>query len=245
MNEKKELISGEESFKEKLKELIKQVIDEITTSADAGSGPGSAGVPRVPAWVSKNKKGRPDVAQSLGYTLAKTVNESVLFEQEPTAKSQQAPQTTQDQQPQTQQGGEQSSQKDPNLYDASQDLTQFENSVAQLTDQNKTNFQNKILSQIGNKQVQLRASKGYGQPEKDYIVNVSGVSIDFYYEKYVIVVKGREQNKQKESEYFLKAPYTIKIVGNAVVTPSARKKQAQQPTQAAPVAPTNVATKGV
>jgi hypothetical protein len=229
MNEAKEIIKSDESLKQKIKELIKQVMDEITTSAAAGSGEGSAGVPRVPTWVSKNKKGRPDVATALGYTLAKPVNEAA----EPGAVPQQDPNA--------QQG-----QEDPNLYDAKFDLTDFETRVSQSTLQNKTSFQNKIMSKIGNKQVQLRASKGYGQPEKDYIVNVSGVSIDFYYEKYVIVVKGREQGKQKESEYFVKAPYQIKILGNAVVTPSVKKKQQQAPaTPVAPVVPTNTATKGV
>ena len=227
MEESKEIIKSDESFKQKIKELIKQVMDEITTSAAAGSGEGSAGVPRVPTWVSKNKKGRPDVATALGYTLAKPVNEAA----DPNA--------------QPQQSGEQG-QGDPNLYDVKPELTDFETRVSQSTLQNKSEFQNKILSKIGNKQVQLRASKGYGQPEKDYIVNVSGVSIDFYYEKYVIIVKGREQGKQKESEYFVKAPYQIKILGNAVVTPSARKKQQQAPaTPVAPAVPTNTATKGV
>ena len=227
MEESKEIIKSDESFKQRIKELIKQVVDEITTSAAAGSGEGSAGVPRVPTWVSKNKKGRPDVATALGYTLAKPVNEAA----DPNA--------------QPQQSGEQG-QGDPNLYDVKPELTDFETRVSQSTLQNKSEFQNKILSKIGNKQVQLRASKGYGQPEKDYVVNVSGVSIDFYYEKYVIIVKGREQGKQKESEYFVKAPYQIKILGNAVVTPSARKKQQQAPaTPVAPVVPTNTATKGV
>ena len=227
MEESKEIIKSDESFKQKIKELIKQVVDEITTSAAAGSGEGSAGVPRVPTWVSKNKKGRPDVATALGYTLAKPVNEAA----DPNA--------------QPQQSGEQG-QGDPNLYDVKSELNDFETRVSQSTLQNKSEFQNKILSKIGNKQVQLRASKGYGQPEKDYVVNVSGVSIDFYYEKYVIIVKGREQGKQKESEYFVKAPYQIKILGNAVVTPSARKKQQQAPaTPVAPAVPTNTATKGV
>lgn len=229
MNETKEIIKSDESFKQKIKELIKQVMDEITTSAAAGSGEGSAGVPRVPTWVSKNKKGRPDVATALGYTLAKPVNEAA----DPNAQP-------------PQQDGQEQGQQDPNLYDVKPELTDFESRVSQSTLQNKGEFQNKILSKIGNKQVQLRASKGYGQPEKDYIVNVSGVSIDFYYEKYVIIVKGREQGKQKESEYFVKAPYQIKILGNAVVTPSAKKKQQQAPaTPVAPVVPTNTATKGV
>lgn len=229
MNEKKEIIKSDGSLKQKIKELIKQVIDEITTSAAAGSGEGSAGVPRVPNWVSKSKKGRADLGTVLGYTLAKPVNEAT--------------------DPNAQQGGEQGGeqgQQDPNLYDAKLDLSDFESRVSQSTLQNKSSFQNKILSKIGNKQVQLRASKGYGQPEKDYLVNVSGVSIDFYYEKYVIIVKGREQGKQKESEYFVKAPYQIKILGNAVVTPSAKKKQQQAPVApVAPVVPTNAATKGV
>ncbi len=229
MNETKEIIKSDESFKQKIKELIKQVMDEITTSAAAGSGEGSAGVPRVPTWVSKNKKGRPDVATALGYTLAKPVNEAA----DPNAQP-------------PQQDGQEQGQQDPNLYDVKPELTDFESRVSQSTLQNKGEFQNKILSKIGNKQVQLRASKGYGQPEKDYVVNVSGVSIDFYYEKYVIIVKGREQGKQKESEYFVKSPYQIKILGNAVVTPSAKKKQQQAPaTPVAPVVPTNTATKGV
>lgn len=228
MNKTKEIIKSDGSLKQKIKELIKQVIDEITTSSAAGSGEGSAGVPRVPTWVSKNKKGRPDVATVLGYTLAKPVNEAA----DPNAQP-------------PQQGGEQG-QQDPNLYDAKLDLSDFESRVSQSTLQNKSSFQNKIMSKIGNKQVQLRASKGYGQPEKDYIVNVSGISIDFYYEKYVIIVKGREQGKQKESEYFIKAPYQIKILGNAVVTPSVKKKLQQAPAApVAPVVPTNAATKGV
>ena len=76
MNETKEIINSGNSLKQKIKELIKQVMDEITTSAAAGSGPGSAGVPRVPNWVSKSKKGRPDLATALGYTLTKPVNEA-------------------------------------------------------------------------------------------------------------------------------------------------------------------------
>jgi len=222
MNETKEIIKSDESLKQKIKELIKQVMDEITTT-------GAVGAISVPNWVSKSKKGRADLGTVLGYTLAKPVNEAADPTEQP-----------------SQQGNQGQGQQDPNLYDVKPELTDFESTVSQSTSQNKTNFQNKILSKIGNKQVQLRASKGYGQPEKDYIVNVSGVSIDFYYEKYVIVIKGREQGKQKESEYFVKQPYQIKILGNAVVTPSAKKKQQQAPaTPVAPVVPTNTATKGV
>ncbi len=223
MNKTKEIIKADESLKQKIKELIKQVMDEITTT-------GAVGAISVPNWVSKSKKGRPDLGTVLGYSLAKPVNEAADSTGQPSQQDNQGNQ----------------GQQDPNLYDIKPELTNFESTVSQSTSQNKTNFQNKILSKIGNKQIQLRASKGYGQPEKDYVVNVSGVSIDFYYEKYVIVIKGREQGKQKESEYFVKQPYQIKILGNAIVTPSVKKKQQQSPaTPVAPVVPTNTATKGV
>ena len=77
MNKTKEIIKSDGSLKQKIKELIKQVIDEITTSSAAGSGEGSAGVPRVPTWVSKKKNGRADLAtKSLpGYTIAEKKGE--------------------------------------------------------------------------------------------------------------------------------------------------------------------------
>ena len=65
---KKKLIVGD--FKKALKELVKQVMDEISTT-------GGVGPTAVPNWVSKNAKGRPDVAtKSLpGYTIAEKKGE--------------------------------------------------------------------------------------------------------------------------------------------------------------------------
>ena len=65
---KKKLIVSD--FKKALKELVKQVMDEISTTP--GVGPTA-----VPNWVSKNAKGRPDVAtKSLpGYTIAEKKGE--------------------------------------------------------------------------------------------------------------------------------------------------------------------------
>lgn len=64
----KKLIVGD--FKKALKELVKQVMDEISTT-------GGVGATAVPNWVSKNAKGRPDVAtKSLpGYTIAEKKGE--------------------------------------------------------------------------------------------------------------------------------------------------------------------------
>ena len=133
---------------------------------------------------------------------------------------------------------------DVNTYNVKFDLDDFETKVSNSTEDAKNNFQNKILQKISNKQVRLvRASKGFGQPEREYIVNVADVKIEFWYQKYVIVITGREQNKQKESDFHLTAPYIIKIVGQA--QPSRSKKQTQ-PAKPKPVqAPQNTATKGL
>jgi len=120
----------------------------------------------------------------------------------------------------------------------------FETKVSNSTEQAKNNFQSKILQKISNKQVRLvRAAKGFGQPEREYVVNVADVKIEFWYQKYVVVITGREQNKQKESDFHLTAPYIIKIVGQA--QPSKSKKQTQ-PAAPKPVQPPqNTATKGL
>ena len=133
---------------------------------------------------------------------------------------------------------------DPNTYNVKFDLDDFETKVSNSTEDAKNNFQNKILQKISNKQVRLfRASKGFGQPEREYIVNVADVKIEFWYQKYVVVITGREQNKQKESDFHLTAPYIIKIVGQA--QPSKSKKQTQ-PAAPKPVQPPqNTATKGL
>lgn len=68
---KKKLIVSD--FKKALKELVKQVMDEISVT-------GGVGPTAVPNWVSKNAKGRPDVAtKSLtGYTIAEKKGEKKL-----------------------------------------------------------------------------------------------------------------------------------------------------------------------
>lgn len=133
---------------------------------------------------------------------------------------------------------------DVNTFNVKFDLDDFETKVSNSTEQAKNDFQSKILQKISNKQVRLvRAAKGFGQPEREYVVNVADVKIEFWYQKYVVVITGREQNKQKESDFHLTAPYVIKIMGQA--QPSKSKKQTQ-PAAPKPVqTPQNTATKGL
>ena len=157
------------------------------------------------------------------------------------APKQQASSTPTEKQPSAPQS---SGESDANTYNVKFDLDNFETKVSNSTEDAKNNFQSKILQKISNKQVRLvRASKGFGQPEREYIVNVADVKIEFWYQKYVIVINGREQNKQKESDFHLTSPYIIKIVGQA--QPSKSKKQTQ-PAAPKPVQPPqNTATKGL
>ena len=133
---------------------------------------------------------------------------------------------------------------DSSTFNVKFDLDDFETKVSNSTEQAKNDFQSKILQKISNKQVRLvRAAKGFGQPEREYVVNVADVKIEFWYQKYVVVITGREQNKQKESDFHLTAPYIIKIVGQA--QPSKSKKQTQPAVPKPVQPPQNTATKGL
>lgn len=125
--------------------------------------------------------------------------------------------------PQSQQGKE---------FNVGLDFTAFERTIASFTENAKNTFQQKLMSMVGGKRVYLRASKGYGQPIKDYTINVKNVSIDFYYERYVVVFKDED-----DKEYFLEPGYKIKILGPVQIVPKAeKKKKKEQPPVVPPVA---------
>ena len=102
-------------------------------------------------------------------------------------------------------------------YDIQPDFTNFDTKLKNSTEQLKLGLQKKIQDQILNKKIVVRASKGYKQPETDYTINVTGVAIDYYYDRYVIIILGREENKQKAAKFFVKPGFKIKILGPADV----------------------------
>jgi hypothetical protein len=129
-------------------------------------------------------------------------------------------------------------------YSPGFDFNEFESKLAQATEAAKTNFQNKLLQKVNGKKVIIRASKGQpGQPLKDYTINVSGVSVDYYYDKYAVIFKD-----EKDKEYFLNTMMKIKIVGAAEVSAEKTKKPVTQ-APPVPVAPVdkvpNTATQGI
>jgi hypothetical protein len=100
-------------------------------------------------------------------------------------------------------------------YDVQPDFTTFDQKLKNSTENLKVNLQKNIQDKILGKKIVVRASKGYKQPEADYTINVTGVNIDYYYDRYVIIIVGREENKQKVAKFFIKPGFKIKILGNA------------------------------
>jgi len=111
------------------------------------------------------------------------------------------------------------SKSDPSIdiknYDVLPDFTAFDTKLKNSTEVLKDNLQKTIQDKILGKKIVVRASKGYKQPETDYTINVTGVAIDYYYDRYVIIIIGREENKQKVAKFFIKPGFKIKILGAA------------------------------
>lgn len=128
-------------------------------------------------------------------------------QQKPVAQKPVAPQRSSSKQPTTP--------LNVTTYDVQPDFTAFDQKLKNSTESLKVNLQKTIQDKILGKKIVVRASKGYKQPETDYTINVTGVSIDYYYDRYVIIIIGREENKQKLARFFIKPGFKIKILGNA------------------------------
>jgi hypothetical protein len=76
-------------------------------------------------------------------------------------------------------------------YDVLPDFSSFDTKLKSSTESLKNNLQKTIQDKILGKKIVVRASKGYKQPETDYTINVTGVAIDYYYDRYVIIIIGR------------------------------------------------------
>lgn len=109
---------------------------------------------------------------------------------------------------------------DGSEYNIGIDFTNFEKTIAAHTENAKNLFQTKLLSLISGKHVLLRGSKGYGQPIKDYKINVRSASVDYYYDRYVVILKDDD-----EKEYFLASGFKLKIMGPAISPQPKQKKK--------------------
>lgn len=138
-------------------------------------------------------------------------------------------------------------------YNVSTDFSDFETKIANATEQSKAAFLRNLNARVLGKKVSIQASKGYGQPIRDYTISVTATSLDYFYDRYVVIL--RDEN---DKEYFLKTGFKITIVGQGEPLKPKRQKKpkvstapgeqvppgtpqqkpaAQQPTTVPPVQP--------
>lgn len=106
-------------------------------------------------------------------------------------------------------------------YNISSDFSEFETKIANSTEQSKAVFLRNLNSRVLGKKVSIQASKGYGQPVRDYIISVTSTSLDYFYDRYAVIFKD-----ENDKEYFLKTGFKITILG---VGESLKPKRAKKP----------------
>ncbi len=113
-----------------------------------------------------------------------------------------------------QQGSEQ-------FYDLGRDFANFKRTIDGTSEQIKAKFEAAIGAKLNGKRIRARASRGYKQYVKDYEFDVVKVTLDDYYDNYVVVA--HDNTTPKPKEYFLKPGFKIQVIGPATGQPSPQK----------------------
>lgn len=120
-------------------------------------------------------------------------------------------------------------------YDLGKDFALFRRSVDGSFEQIKTKFEQIIGSKLVGKRVRARASRGFKQYVKDYEFDVTKITLDDYYDNYVVVASDNTTPKPKE--YFLKPGFKVTILGQATGQPSPQKGGKPEQDEAPPAQP--------
>lgn len=115
------------------------------------------------------------------------------------------------------------------FYDLGKDFANFRRAIDGTSDQIKQRFEQAIGASLNGKRIRARASRGYKQYVKDYEFDVSRITLDDYYDNYVVVA--HDNTTPKPREYFLKPGFKIQILGPASGQPS---QGLEQPKEKAP-----------
>ena len=117
-----------------------------------------------------------------------------------------------------------------NEYDFTQDFQAFENETNKAKNDAKKEFIEKMAPKVVGKKVTVNASRGYGQPQKDYeIEKVKKATVDWYYNKNIVVF-----TDENGKEYFLTPGVDVKIEGAPAPEP---ESEPQKDVTAAPPTP--------
>lgn len=126
-------------------------------------------------------------------------------------------------------------------YDLGRDFANFRRTIDGAGEEIKKRFEQSIGAKLNGKRVKARASRGYKQYVKDYEFDVVKITLDDYYDNYVVVA--HDNTTPKAKEYFLKPGFKIQILGMATGQPSPQKgdkpgdKKPEQPPTPNPVQP--------
>jgi len=82
-------------------------------------------------------------------------------------------------------------------YNVSSDFSDFEAKIARTTAESKAAFLQNLNNRVLGKKVSIQASKGYGQPVRDYEISVTSTSLDYFYDRYVVILRDEDDKNQK------------------------------------------------
>ena len=106
-------------------------------------------------------------------------------------------------------------------YDLGKDFFTFHRTIDGADGQIRQQFEQTINAKLTGKRVQAQASRGYKQFQKVYEFDISRVTLEDYYDNYVVVAYDNTTPKAKE--YFLKSGFKVQIIGPATGQPSPQK----------------------
>jgi len=121
-------------------------------------------------------------------------------------------------------------------YDLGRDFANFKRAIDGSFEQVKQKFEQAIGSKLVGKRVRARASRGYKQYVKDYEFDVTKITLDDYYDNYVVVA--HDNTTPKPKEFFLKPGFKVTILGPATGEPSPQKGGPDKATDQTPKAGT-------
>jgi hypothetical protein len=107
------------------------------------------------------------------------------------------------------------------FYDIGRDFSSFRRMIDGADQQIKQQYEKSISDKLVGKRIRARASRGYKQYVKDYEFDVTKITLDDYYDNFVIVAY--DSTTPKPKEYFLKTGFKLQILGPATGKPSPQK----------------------
>jgi hypothetical protein len=107
------------------------------------------------------------------------------------------------------------------FYDIGRDFSAFRRMIDGADQQVKQQYEKQIAAKLVGKRIRASASRGYKQFVKSYEFDVTRVTLDDYYDNFVVVAY--DSTTPKPKEYFLKTGFKVQILGPSTGQPSPQK----------------------